>query len=469
MARRWLVALLVVTAGLSFAAPQNALAWGSGGGSATGFGTHQWILRAGNRFARQQGANWVDMAVATSATLEPDLDPAEQPNSDYDRWGTSYGSADTGIAALYAEAVNSYRDGDREGASHDLGLLARYYADICDPLHTDDSPAEVGMAVPFERNVDWSLASPANSNWAVYDGYQRITNPAAAAVAIATKAHASYASLVSGYTREGFDSGVRSTAKTGVGRAANGIADMIMSIQQAAIEVSASPDVRSHQGVAAGGGYYFVIHTTKITRYDHSWNATGTIDHPVGWWNGFTQPHLGDGCYYDGNLYVVAENYPDVTNQQIMVFDATTLQFVRRFWTHQSHEVSSVTVADLGDGKPVLVVSSYLDSTKLFKYGIEDGAYLGSLPLQPSPHIGLQAVTFHDGLLYLGVGKTYGTGYLYSATPSGQTKLLYTRQSPGDAEGLDFDGENLLWLIDRGVSGSWIFSLKLPEFLRTLP
>ncbi|HEY5539854.1 MAG TPA: hypothetical protein VIL41_00190 [Coriobacteriia bacterium] len=468
MARRWLLLVFAVAAGVALAAPQSALAWGSGGGNAKGSGTHQWILRTANRFARQDGANWVDMAVATSATIEPDLDPADKPNHDYDRWGMWYGSANTRIATLYAQAVESYRDGDRETASHALGLLAQYYADVCDPLHTDESPAEPRMARRFERNVDWLLANPANSNWAAYDGYQRITQPAAATVSIAAKAHGSYSSLVSEYSAQGFDSKVRSIAKTGVGRAANGIADMIMSIQQAAIEVTTSPNVSAHQGVASGGGFYYVFHTTRITRYDQSWNATGTIDHPVGWWNGFIEPHLGDGCYYDGKLFVVAENYPDISNQQIMVFDATTLRYIKRFWTYQHHEVSSVTVADLGDG-PVLVVSSFLDSTRLFTYRIEDGAYLGSLALQPSPHIGIQSVAFGDGLLYLCAGRSSGTGYLYAATPSGQTRLLYTRRSLGAHEGLDFYDGRLLWLVDRGVSGSLVYYLELPNFLYSLP
>jgi len=362
-----------------------------------------------------------------------------------------------------------YRNGDRAGASRAVGLLAHYYADVCDPLHTDDSPAEPRMARRFERSVDWLLANPANANWAHYDGYQRITQPSAATISAAGTAHRSYRSLVSEYTSEGFDPKVRSIAKASTNRAANGVADLIMSIQQAAIEVSSSPNVAAHQGVASGAGYYYVFHTTRITRYDGSWNATGTAEHPAGWWNGFLQPHLGDGCYYDGKLYVAAENWPYIANQQIMVFDATTLRFVTRFWTHQHHEVSSVTVADLGDGVPVLVVSSYLDSSRLFKYRLADGAYLGSLALQPVPHSGIQTVAFRDNMLYLGAGNQAGTGYLYAATTSGQTRLLYTRKGPGDHEGIDFDGQRLLWLVDRGALGSHVLSLQLPAFLYSLP
>jgi len=469
MSRRRLLVMLLVLAGLCLAAPSNALAWGSGGGSAAGPGTHQWILAHANAFARAQGTAWVDMSVAASATLEPDSDPASSTDHDYDRWGAPFGTANSRVATLFAEAVAEYRSGDRAAASRSVGLLAHYYADVCDPLHTDDSAAEHAMSGSFERGVDWLLAGPSDAGWANYDGYQRITDPNAATVSAAGKAHASYSNLVSAYSAEGFDSRVSAIAMAGVDRATNGVADMIMSIQQAAVEVSASPNVMAHQGVASGGGYNFIFYTGSITRFDKSWNATGTIDHPVGWWNGFIEPHLGDGCYYDGKLYVVAENYPAVSFQQIIVYDAVTMQYLTKFWTHQPHEVSSVTVADLGDGNgPVLVVSSYFDSNKLFRYDLTDGTYLGTLPMSPAPALGIQGVASHDGMLYLGVSHGISAGRLYAVTPEGHTKLLYVRPVSGYHEGIDYDGENLLWLVDR-VTDSHVYSLKLPSFLSTLP
>ncbi|MDR3687714.1 MAG: hypothetical protein P4L93_12250 [Coriobacteriia bacterium] len=469
MVRRRLLVMLFVVAGLCLATPSAALAWGSGGGRAAGPGTHQWILAKANAFARQQGTVWVDMSVAASATLEPDSDPANSTDHDYDRWGMPFGTANLRVATLYNQAVAQYRSGDRSAASRSVGLLAHYYADICDPLHTDDSAAEHAMSGRFESSVDWLLAGPVDASWATYDGYQRVTDPAAATVSAATNAHASYSALVSAYTAEGFDSRVSAIAKAGVNRAANGVADMIMSIQQAAVEVSSSPNVSAHQGVASGGGYYYIFYTGSITRFDQSWNATGTIDQPVGWWTGFIEPHLGDGCYYNGKLYVVAENYPAVTFQQIIVYDAVTMRYITKFWTHQPHEVSSVTVADVNDGNgPVLVVSSYFDSTQLFKYRIADGTYLGTIPLHPAPPAGIQGVAFRDGVLYLNVCPGFKIGKLYSATTDGTTKLLYVRPTLAYHEGLDYDGENLLWLVDR-VTDSHVYSLKLPSFLSSLP
>ena len=456
--------MIVLAFALCLAHPLGALAWGTGAGSVTGAGTHQWILRAGDTFATRQGIDWLDLSVALSATVEPDRIAGDNPNHNYDRWGTPYGTADTRVAELYAEAVQALRNNDRTGASRAVGLLAHYYADVCEPFRTDDSSAEAGNSRRFEREVDWLLLNPANAGWAVYDGYQRASSPAKATATAAANAHRSYATLVSQYAANGFDSTAASAAKSGVNAAANGLADLITSVQQDAAETSVSPNVMAHQGVAFGNGYYYIFHTTWITRYDGSWTATGTNAYAVGWWNGFIQPHLGDGCYYDGKLYVVAENYPTVSSQQIMVFDANSMTFTTRYPIFGIPEVSSVTVADLGDG-PLLVVSSYWDRTRLYKYRMSDGASLGQIPLSPAPAAGIQGLTYHDGLFYICSDNTRPAGRLYTATPEGATRLVYTNPAPGVHEGLDFDGSNLLWLVDTLEGSSRVYTMQFPGFL----
>jgi hypothetical protein len=454
---------------LTAIAPATALAWGNGPNAGAGFGTHDWILTTANRFAVSQGTTWLDVDVATRASGEPDLISGDQRYHAYDRWGKHYGFAPTRVAALYSQAVTLYRNGDRAGASRAVGLLSHYYADVCEPLHTDDSKPETRMHGPFERVVDKMLRSPSSCrSWASYDGYGRASNPSAFTVSAAKYAHASYSNLVKTYKRHGFNKAVRAIARRSVNHAANGVADVIMSVQQDAIEATNSPNVSAHQGVAVGEDFYYIFHTDRITRYDRSWVATGTNDVPFEGLDGFTEPHLGDGCYHNGKLYVVAENWPAVTNQQILVFDANTLQRLAAIPTGKTHEVASICVAPNKDGTDVFWIASYLDSTHLFQYDIDDCRYVGETTLSPAPLRGIQGIDYHDGQMYIACGASENVGFLYSASVEGSTTLLYTRRSPGAHEGLASDGNTLLWLVDQGATGSRVWYLRLPGFLATL-
>lgn len=446
-----------------------ALAWGNGPQAGAGFGTHDWIVANANRFAVSQGTLWLDVDVAVRASGEPDLIPGDQYYHAYDRWGKRYGNAPARVAWLYTQAVTRLRKGDRAGASRSVGLLSHYYADACDPLHTDDSKFEPRIHGRFERVIDRSLGSAGSRpSWARYDGYQRVKYASATTVAAAKTTHKSYASFVKEYRRHGFSSKVQATGKKSLARATNGIADIIMSIQQDAIEVAASPNVSAHQGVATGGDYYYVIHTDRITRYDRSWVATGTNAAPFDGLDGFTDPHLGDGCYRDGKLYVVAENYPNVSNQQILVFDASTLKRLDAIPTEPTHEVASICVAPNKDGKDAFWIASYLDSSRLFEYSIDDCSYVGETALSPAPRRGIQGIEYHDGAMYIAVGASRDVGYLYSASVEGSTTLVCTRRSPGLHEGLAYDGDTLLWLIDGEPGGSRVRSLRFPDFFFTL-
>jgi hypothetical protein len=111
-------------------------------------------------------------------------------------------------------------------------------------------------------------------------------------------------------------------------------------------------------------------------------------------------------------------------------------------------------------------VASYLDSSQLFEYDIDSGAYVGSMALSPPLRTGIQGVTYStDGNFYLSVGRGVGTGSLYRASLEGTSALLYTRQGSGHHEGVEADGDRLLWLIDWGNSGSKIHYVRFPEFL----
>jgi hypothetical protein len=453
----------------ALAAPQAALAWGNGPAGGNGFGTHDWVLATGNRLAVSQGTSWLDLNAAMKASAEPDRIRGDQRYHHYDRWGKRYGYADIRVASLYSQAVKLYRAGDRVGASRKVGLMSHYYADICNPLHTDDSRAEPKMRGRFERAVDGLLRSPGSYWWwAPHDGYTRVSNAASYTRSSAKKAHASYSALVRGYNRKGFKGAPLPIARKSLSRAANGIADLVMSIQQDAVEVKASPNVSAHQGVAAGGGFHYIFHTTRITRFNGSWSATGTNTQPFEGLSGFTQPHLGDGCYHDGKLYVVAENWPDVSNQHILVFDATTLERLDAIPTGRTHEAAGVCVAPGTDGEDSLWVASYWDSRYLYEYRL-DGSYVRAMPLSPVPLRGIQGIAYGNGKFYLSTGLRKGSGSLYSVSPEGTAAHIYTRQYVGHHEGIELLGDQILWLIDGGGTDSKVRYLRFPSFLTEQP
>lgn len=463
--------------------PASALAWGNGPSRGNGFGTHDWILTEANRMAATQGATWVNASVALPVTDDPDTVYRNFKSHSYDRWGKKYGNADARVGAVYSQAVAALAAGDVNGASRLVGILSHYYADVCDPLNTDEVAAEKKMRAKYDSSVDKKLKRPgAYSWWVSYDGYRHVTSASALTVSSARSAHGSYKTLVSRYGRKGSGKTVDRITASSLNRATNGMADIIVSIAEDAALRESSQTLGAHQGVATDGDEYWVFHTSWIQRYDASWRSLATTagvwaskDTTVGpfagldgfvinWLTQVSEAHLGAGTRYNGKLYVPAENWPSVSNQQIMVFDAKTLTRERSVLTSQSHEVAAVAVVSDEGTAGVLYVASYLDSSRLFKYDLEGLKYMGSLPLDPPPSVGIQGLTYHDGTFFIGIGRTSNLGRVYTADRSGHTRLIYTSTLPGIHEGFDFRGERLIWLIDHGASDSRVHSFRLPGF-----
>jgi hypothetical protein len=444
--------------------PSSAFAWGNGPSGGAGFGTHDWIVSAANRFAIGQNASWLDEAEALRASSEPDYINSRQANHNYDRWGHKYGHADQMVSALYSQAVVQFRQGDRTGASRTVGLLSHYFADACDPLHTDDKSGESKVHGKFERAVDKTLKSRgAVSYWARYDGYQHVTHADALTVSAAKHAHGSYSKLLKNYAKKGYNKTSVGYARDAVGHAANGLADIIVSIQQDAVEVSSSPIVRAHQGVAAGEQFNYLFHTNQIQRFDKSWVATGTNDDPLAGLPGFTQPHLGDGCYHDGKLYLIAENWPDVTNQYLLIFDAVTLERLEAKPTGREDEVASICIGPREGGGDALWIASFLDSSRLFRYDLDTLEYSGDMTITPEIDYGIQGLTFGDGRFYVATSPNSGAGKLYSVSTTGTARQVYTHIEPGFHEGLEYEDGKVLWLIDHSLAR--VRYLQFPSFL----
>ena len=246
------IMLLATVAGL--AVPPMAWAWANGPDHGNGYGTHDWILDEGLTIAQARGGGgWVDRATALAATDDPDTQLHDFTNHVYQTSGHIYGSAPRRVQALFDQAVSQLRGGDRAGASVTMGLLAHYYGDICNPLHTDQTVAEEKIHSRYETRVTHDTGQPGqNASWVVPARETPTSDEYARTVAAAAHAHESYAELVADYGANGWDARVQAITAESLSSAANGVAAMVDDIGRQA-EVQAVAATTTGGGVTATG------------------------------------------------------------------------------------------------------------------------------------------------------------------------------------------------------------------------
>ena len=212
--------------------PSQARAWDNGADGGNGFGTHDWILREAARQAAQKGVRWIDLRTALAATDDPDTQFRDFQDHLLDFWGDTGGSADSKVEYYFNQAMTLRKTGDIAGASRAVGHLSHYYADICNPLHTDDALArEERMHAAYERAVNSRTDSPReHAEWLAPDGHQPVLSVAAKTRAAARSAHRSYRPLVFNHDLYGFNSIVRTITKASLNRAVNGISDILITL-----------------------------------------------------------------------------------------------------------------------------------------------------------------------------------------------------------------------------------------------
>lgn len=225
-------------------APPAAWGWANGANRGDGYGTHDWVLDQGLSIAQGRGGGaWVDRATALAATDDPDTRLHDFVNHVYQTTGHVYGSAPRRVQALSDRAIAQLRGGDRVGASVTLGLLAHYYGDVCNPLHTDQTPGEKKIHSRYETRVNSDTDEPGeNTAWVIPLSESPTTDESARTIAAAAHAHLSYTELVEDYSANGYDARVRAITTESLSSAANGVAAIIDDIgRQAGVQVAAAP------------------------------------------------------------------------------------------------------------------------------------------------------------------------------------------------------------------------------------
>ncbi len=227
--------LLLLGALLSGTLTERAHAWSNGGECGNGFGTHDWVLYEADRLAESRGYHWLRLGAALRATDDPDTRLHDTYHHVYDVWGSTYGDAPERVQELFTRAVRHLRAGRPRAASGVFGLLAHYYADICNPTHTDGSALEDGMHSRHESATNTRTdAKGEHRSWVRFDGIQVRRGAYDPAKRAATYAHQYYWELVRTYSRKGWVPSTATITRRCLSRAANDLADLLVSARRAA-------------------------------------------------------------------------------------------------------------------------------------------------------------------------------------------------------------------------------------------
>jgi hypothetical protein len=440
-----------------------ALAWSNGVHSPNGFGTHDWIMYHAGVWAEKIGVKWMNLGIADSHTDDPDYVINDRVDHNYDRWGGEhFGNADKRVLHFYKAAVSDLRAGRKDRAAADIGLMSHYYADVCEPLHTAESGAEtVAVHTAYELTVDSITTSKGSvKSWLHYDGYQRVSDPRKFTQAAAFTAHKSYRKLLSTFRAHGFNRTVRSITATQVNRAANGLLDLIGSIQEDAAERGASPDVGADVGVASDGSAYYAISQNRILKLDGRYRTIAATSGPAADLPGVSVPVLGNGCIVGGLLYVPCTDASTTVSVVVLVFDRNTLQRVAAIPTSLTVAVSALTFDPSAKPHGVFYASMRGNRTSLARLAPGTFALAGARKLK-SPVLG-EIAGLAYGFGHLVIGTTGGRyGRIFRVDGKGKPQLAYTRDAAAEYDGLAFRGKDLVWLARSGGTARLI-SLRVP-------
>jgi hypothetical protein len=235
--RRRIRAISIVLAVLLLVPAPTALAWSNGRNGPNSFGTHDWVLHAAVKAVGKHG-RWVCLRKALRATDDPDTVTGIDHASGtwwhvYDRWGSShYGNAPEAVRVWFGRTQRKLRAGNRCGASRALGIMSHMLADVAQPMHTDQTKLEEKVHARYEVAVDTRCTSPSSCRYRFgYDGVHR-AKPYGRTVAVATKAHRHYSTLVTRYARRGYDGTVDRITRRQLNRAAQALADLMVAVRR---------------------------------------------------------------------------------------------------------------------------------------------------------------------------------------------------------------------------------------------
>jgi len=203
-----------------------------------GYGTHDWIIENAIILAGAE-ASWVDTTTAVLASDDPD-DP-ETGSSKYLHVFKEFGrgrGAPQAVSDEYYKLMQAYNAGDYKMASHYLGLLSHYYADVCQPFHTRyDKVDRSALHYEYELDINrLTRAKEASPDWLRPRSRQPVPDVRKKAVAAGKFSRSEYNTLVASYSQSHVVTSGDPEMVTGrvLGRAVNDMADIICAVNDGA-------------------------------------------------------------------------------------------------------------------------------------------------------------------------------------------------------------------------------------------
>lgn len=372
--RRFWVAVLFAGACLSLLASpalgisngDRTLTWAGGSGGGTCWnGTHGWIAANAAHMAAQHGAGWVNTGIAVDRSVWPDTRFGDHRDHNYNRWGsypspynrhwgTRFGNPQKKVQHYYNLTVAALRRGNKSAASANFGIMSHYFADISQPMHTEESRSE-GNANhgAYERKVDRLFRSTSSHrDWLRWDGNTYVRSASAFTVAAAIKSHSHYWDLVNNFAHNGYNSRVGSITRTQLNSAVNGLADLIYSAQYDADSVSAVIDAASPSGVTTGEPVAFRGHGVDTRHRIVAWEWTSSINGLLSRSAAFTTSGLSVGTH---KIYFRVESAAGKWSAQKSVTIVVRADDVNAI-------IDSVSPSSVASGQPVVFSGHGTDS-----------------------------------------------------------------------------------------------------------
>jgi hypothetical protein len=207
-------------------------------------------------------------------------------------------------------------------------------------------------------------------------------------------------------------------------------------------------DTGLNQGIANDGTYNYGITTTGVYKYDANWGQIAA-NQKAGAQVGVN--HLGDGCVYNGVLYVAACDWAGCGswgNSRIGKWNTSDLSYIGYVdISAQNFDAAGCSI-DTTDG--YLWVCSFCNADgTYYKYNLSDLSYVGSIT--PSPAFTyVQGIEYYGGHLFVSV---LDTGIIkMDINGSGQIAIItHSALNTGEIEGLDVNKDYIRVLCGNQV------------------